>query len=214
MNLRVFYAKDALFFADNIVGRYFDSCSNGIAMQIDSVGLQSLYSVRLNDNGRIQGEDREEFRKSQDAPVNSTPLPTDQGEPVDLKNLLASNTTLDQLLMVASQPDKPEIETNEDSVHALPEDVQREGLLNGFVWRVVLYERDRRNAAKRNGVDDVKDLTKEDITRILYEYIGAYAETKERAMEDRQLVQDFMPKIIEKIEYYMRDFLHYNVKYS
>ena len=92
--------------------------------------------------------------------------------------------------------------------------MQRDGLLNGFVWRVVLYERDRRNAAKRNGVDDVKDLTKEDITRILYEYIGAYAETKERAMEDRQLVQDFMPKIIEKIEYYMRDFLHYNVKYS
>jgi len=60
----------------------------------------------------------------------------------------------------------------------------------------------------------VPDLTKEDITSLLAKYIGTYAETEEQKMEDQQFAKDFMPEIIEKIEHYMQDFLHCNVKYS
>ena len=87
----------------------------GITVQIDSVSLQSLYNVRLNDNGRIQDEDREKLRNSPDATKNPASSPTEQGEPVALRDMLANNTTLNQLLEAGSQPSTPE-PTNSSSV--------------------------------------------------------------------------------------------------
>ncbi|MFC1676928.1 hypothetical protein ACFL3G_07695 [Planctomycetota bacterium] len=67
-------------------------------MQVDGVSLQSLYGVRLNDDGRILYEDREKLRNSPDVAKDSASSPADQENPVNTKDLLSSNVTLDQLL--------------------------------------------------------------------------------------------------------------------
>ncbi len=175
-------------------------------MQIDSIDVQSSFSVRLNDDGRVPSEDREELRRSQNIQMSSILSPTDQEGTVNLKDMLGSNVTLDQLLLETEvQAVGPVIETDKDNVYALPEDVQKKGHIRGLARQIVLYERDRRNAAKRDGFDDIKGLTQEDISRILEEIIASNAETEERATEQRQFAQDYMAEIIRKTEYYMRD---------
>jgi len=301
-------------------------------VQVDSVCLQSLYAIRLNDNGTIQAEDREKLRNSQDAAKNPASSTTGQERTANYKDLLASNVTLDQLLTKEKDLSPVgELVPEEDNVYALPEEILFNGRIGMLAWRIVIYERDRRNAATQSAVESgqykaaadekiddllgsvnallkdaeltgeqtealrifnlkvnqvkdgfdpfyydkkhrvfgysadgffaglqsafdtltesfnsvmestpalkreletlfaakfgevqsglknalgVPDLTKEDITSLLAKYIGTYAETKERARQDQQFVKDFMPEIIEKIEHYMQDFLHCNVKYS
>ncbi len=60
-------------------------------------------------------------------PENSTPLPTDQGEPINPINLLASNTTLNQLLDANLQSDTPE-PTEDEYVSPFLSDDWMEGL--------------------------------------------------------------------------------------
>jgi len=293
-------------------------------VQIDSVGLQSFYAI-------WPYMDREALPEN---PETSASSPTSQERIANCKDLLSSNVTLDQLLDAGSQPDKLELETDKANTYEwreLPKDIQEKMNVNYFAWHIVIYERDRRNAAMRRAVESgrykaaadekiddllgsvnallkdaeltgeqsealrifnskvnqvkdgfdpfyydkenrvygystdglfaglqsafdtltesfnsvmestpalkrelenlfaakfsdvqssmkdalgVPDLTKEDITSLLAKYIGTYAETEEQKMEDQQFAKDFMPEIIEKIEHYMQDFLHCNVKYS
>ncbi len=101
-------------------------------MQIDSVSLQSLYSVRLNDDGRILYEDREKLRNSPDATKNAAPSPADQENPVNTKDLLASNVTLDQLLGTDIQMvnlEKPE----PNKMPRLSEEKNREIMIGFYV---------------------------------------------------------------------------------
>ncbi len=120
-------------------------------MQIDSVSLQSLYSVRLTDNGRIQGEDREKLRNSPDATKNPASSPTNLEKPGDLKDLLASNVTLDQLLVKDTSITK--VPEDDGDIHALSEEIQKEMRIKVLAWRIVEYERERRNEATRRAVE-------------------------------------------------------------
>ena len=89
--------------------------------------------------------DREALPENPETSVSS---PTDQENPVNTKDLLASNVTLDHLLAKEKNV-SPVAET--DNVHALSEEMQRKGRIGMLAWQIVKRERDRRNAATQRG---------------------------------------------------------------
>jgi len=114
-------------------------------VQVESVGLQSLYAIRPY-------MDREALPEN---PETSAPSPADQEEPVNPIDLLAGNVTLDQLLDAGSQPDK-QVFVTDDNGHkwrVLPKDIQEKMQVKMFALRILKYERDRRNAATRRTVE-------------------------------------------------------------
>jgi len=101
-------------------------------VQVDSVCLQSLYAIRLNDNGTIQAEDREKLRNSQDAAKNPASSTTGQERTANYKDLLASNVTLNHLLGTDIQMvnlEKPE----PNKMPRLSEEKNREIMIGFYV---------------------------------------------------------------------------------
>lgn len=145
MDLRAFCAKDVLFFVDNINERVFLIVAlTRITMQVDSVGMQCLYGIRPY-------MDREALPEN---PEPSAPSPADQGEPVEIGDMLADNVTLDQLLASDLSPTVELVpETDGDNVYALSEEVLRDGVIWNAAVRTLIYERDRRNAAVQSAFE-------------------------------------------------------------
>jgi len=100
-------------------------------VQVSSVDLQSLYAIR-------PCIDREELRNSPDVAKDSTLSPTNQGEPINPINLLASNVTLNHLLATDIQmvAGPPETEKPCGAPFKFSEEKNRELMIGLYVFKV------------------------------------------------------------------------------
>jgi len=110
-------------------------------VQVSSVGLQSLYAIRPY-------VDREALPENPENPASSI---TDQEKPVDLRDLLSSNVTLDQLL--AKDTSVTKVPEDDGDIHALSEEALRKSRINRFALHMFIYELDRRYTAWHRAVE-------------------------------------------------------------